>query len=174
MPFLSERQRLLGDLETLILLSNYKDDDEQEEELLELYAHVLASRYLGERQVIRRPPITFLESFSKLSDGEFRLMFRTSKAGLFALLDKIQDNAIFSNNSPCPQTHPSWQLAIALTRFGVHGTNASVSKTQAIFGVSNGTVTTFTNRVIQVLWDIQSEWLEYGLTLREGGVLGRL
>jgi hypothetical protein len=159
MPYLSERQQLLGDLELLILLANYNDDDEQEEELLELYAHVLASRYLGERQVLKRPPHYFLDRFPNLPDGEFRSMFRTSKAGFFALLEKIQDNAVFSNNSTCPQTHPAWQLAVALTRLGFHGTGASVSKMQAIFGVGSGIVTTFTNRVVLALYEIQSKWL---------------
>ncbi|KAF9367713.1 hypothetical protein CPB97_005385, partial [Podila verticillata] len=59
-----------------------------------------------------------MERFSSLSDDEFQSMFRTSQMGFSALLAQVQDHPVFSNNSTCSQTHPAWQLAVALAWLG--------------------------------------------------------
>jgi uncharacterized coiled-coil protein SlyX len=159
MPKRSERQQLLDELEFLITHHTFEGEYQDADELALLYSYVLESRYTIERTITRRPPHYFTERFPSLSTDEFRAMFRTTRAGFSALLDKIQDHPVFSNNSTCPQAHPSLQLGVALARLGVHGPGASVSKMQAIFGIGAGTATVYTDRVLQALWDIKDEWL---------------
>ncbi|KAF9200375.1 hypothetical protein BGZ59_003345, partial [Podila verticillata] len=69
------------------------------------------------------------------------------------------DHPVFSNNSTCPQAHPYVQLGVALARFGVNGTGASVGKMQGLFGIGTGTATVYTNRVLQALWDKRTDWI---------------
>ncbi|KAK3804528.1 MAG: hypothetical protein JOS17DRAFT_693243 [Linnemannia elongata] len=159
MPYKSGRQQLLSELETLIILLDNDGEEDEAEELYLLYLHVLHSQYSAECAITRRPPHYLTERFPSLTAEEFRSMFRTTREGFSALLDKIQDHPIFSNNSTCPQAHPSLQLAVALTRLGVNGTGASVSKIQAIFGIGTGTATVYTNRVVQALWDMRKDWV---------------
>ncbi|KAF9099580.1 hypothetical protein BGX29_007040 [Mortierella sp. GBA35] len=166
MPYRSERQQLLSELETLIILLDNDGEEEEAEELYRLYLHVLDSRYTAERAITRRPPHYLTERFPSLTADEFRSMFRTTRAGFSALLDKIQDHPVFSNNSTCPQAHPSLQLAVALARLGVNGTGASVSKMQALFGIGTGTTTVYTNRVIEALMDMRKDWVAWPNTER--------
>ncbi|KAG0037622.1 hypothetical protein BGZ82_002168 [Podila clonocystis] len=80
-----------------------------------------------------------------LSQGqaEFRSAFRTTREGLSALLGKIQDHPVFSNNTICPQAHPSVQLGVALARLGVSKSEASVGKLHSHFEIGAGTITLY-------------------------------
>ena len=84
-------------------------------------------------------------------------MFRTTREGFSALLGKIRDHPVFSNNSTCPQAHPSLQLAVALAQLGVNGPGASVSKMQVLFGIGTGTEKVYTNRGIDALMDMRND-----------------
>lgn len=161
MPFRSDRQQLLDDVELLIIFMEAVGETFELQLLCQLYIQLQDSRYLLGRTITRRPSHYLTERFPNLSQDEFRSMFRTTREGFSALLIKIQDHPVFSNNSTCPQAHPSIQLAVALTRFGVHGTGASVSKIQAIFGIGLGTATLYTNRVIEALVSMQPEWISW-------------
>jgi hypothetical protein len=74
-------------------------------------------------------------------------------------LDRIQDRPVFSNNSTCPQAHPSLQLVDVLTRLGANGTIAGVSKLQAIFSIGTGSPIIYFNSILQVSLDMKDEWV---------------
>jgi hypothetical protein len=96
-----------------------------------------------------------------LPEPEFHQVTCTSRQGFISLLGLIQENPVFYNNSACPQTSPTWQLAVALARLGQNGNGASIGQIQRIFGVGAGTVCLFTKRIIKALLMCRMQWLTW-------------
>jgi hypothetical protein len=100
--------------------------------------------------------------FPRLSDKEFRTIFRTTRAGFAFLVEKIEKHPIFSNPSLCSQFHPSRQLAVALARLGARDKgDGRLAKALKLAKVSVGTVSLYTKRVLIALGDLRSEWLSW-------------
>jgi hypothetical protein len=78
----------------------------------------------------------------------FKAYTRVDPACFDALLEAIQDNPAFHNDSNSAQMPVHIQLAIALYRFGHYGNAASVTKVALWAGVSYGMVMNATRRVI--------------------------
>ncbi|KAF9367575.1 hypothetical protein BGX21_007257, partial [Mortierella sp. AD011] len=159
MPHFSERKQLLVDLKTWVLLASGDDDEEEEEEAAQLYALASDSRYLNARAHQPQPEYFFKSHFSTLTDDQFRALFRTTRLGFQAVVERIQNHPVFSNNAFYKQAHPAWQLAVALARLGSNGNGASVARMRTIFGIGAGTVTLYVMRVIKALTDISNKWI---------------
>ncbi|KAK3822670.1 MAG: hypothetical protein J3Q66DRAFT_133546 [Benniella sp.] len=100
--------------------------------------------------------------FPRLSDEEFRTIFRTTREGFAFLVEKIEKHPIFSNPSLCSQFHPSRQLAVALARLGTRDKgDGRLAKALKLAKVSVGTVSLYTKRVLIALGDLRSEWLSW-------------
>lgn len=78
----------------------------------------------------------------------FCLNLRVSPSTFDTLLERIEDNPIFHNNSNNKQFPVMWQLAITLYRFGHYGNGASVQSVAQWAGVSEGVVVKCTRRVM--------------------------
>ena len=94
----------------------------------------------------------------QLDNEEFRQIARMSKMSFFRLLERFED-PIFRNNSPFQQTEVWIQLLLVLHRFGCYGNGASRGSLARTFGVSAGSVNIFTDRVMQVILDLEPEFL---------------
>ncbi|KAE9003338.1 hypothetical protein PF010_g13586 [Phytophthora fragariae] len=78
------------------------------------------------------------------------------KSSFERVVNKIKDNPVFYNDSPCPQA-PVWmQLAVALDRFGNYGSGASLSRSQELWGIGKGTVDDYTDRVVNALLPLRA------------------
>lgn len=159
MPFISERQQLLSHLEKTIAFANLEDDEEEEEETALLYSLVSSSRFISDHSPQVRSSHYFINIFPLISDNEFRSMFRTTRLGFMGVLEEIKDDPVFWNNSTCAQVQPIYQLAVALSRFGVNGAAAGLLKWRALFGIGFGTVGLFTKRVITALLKLKNKYL---------------
>lgn len=82
------------------------------------------------------------------SEKRFRRNLRCSPTTFDAIVARIQDHAVFQNNSNMPQLPVEHQLAIALWRFGHAGNSSSVEDIAQWAGVSAGMVVNSTRRVI--------------------------
>jgi hypothetical protein len=181
MPFKSDRQETLSELDQLLIYAWMDDNDELTSQVAEISALDSSSRYLHRGQKRRRESYYFSEVFPDLPDGEFRAMFRTTKECFKGVLALIKDNPVFHNASRCQQTDPANQLPVTLARFGSYGNGGSISKIQSIFQIGSGTATLFTKRVVNCLLDLHDDWIkwpdesrqsEIGQVMREEGFPG--
>lgn len=119
--------------------------------LLQAALNLYSSRYLVERRVIPKSgqQMALLLGVWKMQHPDiFRTFVRISPACFDTLLDTIQGDPIFHNNSINEQMPVAEQLAIALIRFGHFGNAAAVRKLALWAGVGFGTVEFVTNRII--------------------------
>ena len=71
------------------------------------------------------------------------------------------DHPVFHNNSRRRQAHPGWQLAVALNRFGHYGNRMNLDEVASDFGIGEGTVILYTNRVLTALMDLAPDWIKW-------------
>ncbi|KIL54794.1 hypothetical protein M378DRAFT_56947, partial [Amanita muscaria Koide BX008] len=82
---------------------------------------------------------------------QFREELRITPRTFDALVTKLQSDAIFGNNSHCPQMPVEEQVAIMLFRFGHNSNAASLQGVANWAGVGKGTVLLVTRRVLTAL-----------------------
>jgi len=95
----------------------------------------------------------------QLEDQEFRQIARMSKTSFFRLLERFDAHPVFQNGNNHKQTDVWIQLLVALNRFGCYGNGASRGSLARTFGISAGTVNMFTSRVMQVILELEPEFL---------------
>ncbi|KAF8191116.1 hypothetical protein K438DRAFT_1675946, partial [Mycena galopus ATCC 62051] len=116
-------------------------------ELEEMYAH----RYEMLCDTFPRGPAFLrhvLGPMKNLRPDLFRQELRLSPLTFDKLVNKLTDDAVFSNNSDNGQMPVEDQVAIALFRFGHSGNAASLQKVANWAGVGKGTITLVTRRVM--------------------------
>jgi hypothetical protein len=121
---------------------------------LDAMGELYSKRYLNDRQAIIKDgtQLKLLLTEWKVNRPEiFRSYLRIDPACFDALVDVIQDDEVFHNNSNNPQMPVDEQLAIALFRFGHYGNAASTMKVALWAGVGFGTVPLVTKRVVKAL-----------------------
>ncbi|KAJ7772088.1 hypothetical protein DFH07DRAFT_953371 [Mycena maculata] len=113
--------------------SAISDDDEDEVYAAKMSASgellqvILETRVLSPHKVAKASQLHLvLVEFKEGDPKRFRRNLRVSLETFDELVLRIQNHAIFSNNSRHPQTPPYIQLAITLFRFGHDGNTASV------------------------------------------------
>ncbi|RPB18708.1 hypothetical protein L211DRAFT_767069, partial [Terfezia boudieri ATCC MYA-4762] len=103
-----------------------------------------------------------LNILPRLDEERFRQFLRVSPQGFNYIISKIQDYLVFKSNGNFKQMEPSFQLAIALHRFGNETSSESTCiNTGQIFGIGEGTAVLYTQRVIIALmdlWEDQVRW----------------
>jgi hypothetical protein len=73
------------------------------------------------------------------------------------VLGHIVGASVFANRSSRQQAPVEMQLHLALYRFGCDGNGASIGKVARRFGVSEGTVINYTERVVEALYAIRGQ-----------------
>jgi hypothetical protein len=155
----SERKQLLRDLRLTALYAHVINDEEMLDDSLDVYEAIASSRFLMCQTYQSRDPHYFMEVFPALDDTAFRSMFRTTRQGFHAVYDIIKDHPVFKSNSRCKQADPTYQLAVAMARFGCNGNGGSVAKIQSRFEIAAGTVALYTARVVKALKAHEAEWI---------------
>lgn len=100
----------------------------------------------------------FLESYDEIN---LQQILRMSKSSFLGILDQIKHHEIFQNNSNHKQMSVKFQLALALERLGTSGNGASVGRFAREFGISVGTVSLFTQRVIVALLSLKPIYIKW-------------
>jgi hypothetical protein len=85
------------------------------------------------------------------SPERFRRKLRIEPETFDALVNLIEDNPIFHNNSNCPQLPVHLQLSVVLFRAGHYGNAASPEDTAQWAGISVGGVEKCTDRILVAL-----------------------
>jgi len=122
----------------------------------ETYVHHMGNLY-SERYMAERTEIPKTQALMQLLLGEyknkfphiFRSYLHIDPDCFDSLVEAIQDDEIFHNNSNNSQIPIEEQVVIALFRFGHYGNAASMMKVALQFGVGFGTVHLVTTRVLK-------------------------
>ncbi|KAF5346002.1 hypothetical protein D9758_013848 [Tetrapyrgos nigripes] len=133
-----------------------------QQELSAMYAH----RYTIPRKIhVKAPPqLPFILTHSKLHQlKDFRQCLRVSPYTFDRLVERIQNDTIFTNHSSNGQMPVADQLAIALYRFGHYGNAAGLDAVRRWAGVGKGTVVLVTKRVLAAL--LRSDMLAENLCM---------
>jgi hypothetical protein len=111
-------------------------------------AHVL---YVPDEPPMRAPQIQLLDYFANHRPELFRMKLRVNPDIFDDILDQISDDPVFHNQSNNPQLPVAVQLAIFLNHAGHYGNAASNQDICQWAGISIGSVTNCTNRVMTAL-----------------------
>ena len=134
----------------LLIISDYEENEEQIQELMELKAHILSYRFFNSSERIPKS-IQHRTNLLTLQNNEFRQAFRMNKDTFMYILTAIQSHQVFLNNS-FNKHQPVWiQLLVGLERLGFDGNASSIGKVARGLGLGNGTVILYTNRVIEAI-----------------------
>ncbi|KIY70502.1 hypothetical protein CYLTODRAFT_441951 [Cylindrobasidium torrendii FP15055 ss-10] len=139
-------------------------DDDWEHRILQMAADIEAlkkiqdTRYLrGRGRVVKAGQFNLLIDFALSPEDHNRFvdMVRVSPYVFASILELIEDNPIFHNNSPNPQEPVELQLAVALYRLGRYGNGASVKDVARVFGIGDGTAELYTERCMTAIESLQ-------------------
>ncbi|POW02539.1 hypothetical protein PSHT_12080 [Puccinia striiformis] len=120
-------------------------------------------------------------ALQELPDSSFLQLFRMRFPCFLNLLQLLQPNPIFYNNSHNPQRELPIQLAIAICRLGSNGNGSAVYRLRNLFQVGYGTINLYTCRVItavyefrssMITWPTEAERLELSQVMQEEGFPG--
>ena len=122
-----------------MIISDYEENEEQIQELVELKAHILSYRYFSESARIPKS-LHHRTTLLTLPNNKFRQAFRMNKDTFMYILTTIQNHQVFQNSSFNKQ-QPVWvQLLVALERLGFDRNASSIGKVARSLGLGNGTV----------------------------------
>jgi hypothetical protein len=117
-------------------------------------AEMYASRYEVPRCEIPRGPSRMCHVLFTLKSArpdQFCEELRVTPHTFDVLVNKLQYDIVFGNNSSCPQMPVEEQLAVTLFRFGHDGNAASLQGVANWAGLGKGTVLLVTRRVMTAI-----------------------
>ncbi|POV94092.1 hypothetical protein PSHT_16445 [Puccinia striiformis] len=130
MPKVSQRKLIIHSSNVAAMAMLVESDSEDNSDLEEFYyysLHLLQKRYLKPRHsAARLDPCYNMLALQELPDSSFLQLFRMRFPCFLNLLQLLQPNPIFYNNSHNPQRELPIQLAIAICRLGSNGNGSAV------------------------------------------------
>src|SRR6201996_8706839 len=111
--------------------------------------HITTTRYLQPRHhIIKIGQLELLTAFSQSETdlNQFLRIVRISPFVFNSIVDMIEHDPVFQNNSQNEQTPVDVQLAVTLYRMGRYGNGASLEDVAQFAGIGKGTVVDFTRR----------------------------
>lgn len=122
---------------------------------------------------LRAPQLILLDDFAVSRPHLFRRKLRVNPEIFDNILDQISGHSVFTNRSNNPQLPVAIQLAIFLNRAGHYGNAISSEDVGQWAGVSVGTVTNCTNRIMVALLDQHDTFISFPTADSEDAELAR-
>lgn len=162
MPKVSERQTTISETELLLRQLVIEDEDgtEEFEEIVDIQATILSSRYLNLREYVQKNR-SMNEMLWTYSDFDFKQAVRMNKRSFLKLLEKIEDHRVFKNNARIKQAATWIQLMVVLQLVGLDGTGASIGRNARMAGFSHGSVIKFRERVFTAILELKSTAIKW-------------
>lgn len=149
MPKLSERKKIIKDIEQALILrklldssseGSSSDNDEHlsdsDDDLQILYEQIQCNRYLEPREHIVRAPEPLDWLLFQLDEKRFKQEIRITRNYFQELLAKIENHPIFQSRT-CNKQRPIYhQLLVAMKRFGTYGNGAAIGTIARYFTLS--------------------------------------
>ncbi|MBW0540541.1 hypothetical protein O181_080256 [Austropuccinia psidii MF-1] len=152
MPKALQRLPLLQTLNSLQFINSLSSDSDSDiQEYIILSDMITSQRYINPWR--RYPPhyMYTMNDLQTLSSEKFLQLCRTTHESFEKLAAQIQADKTFQNSSQNKQRNLSIQLAVALSRLGSNGNEATLGK----IGISYGAIVLYTQRVIQILMKLK-------------------
>jgi hypothetical protein len=168
MPKLSERAKLLKQLNFLIQMEILDMDDSEDDEesfstlddLVSLQIQLKSIRCLQTSAPIPKDK-SLREIFWRYPDREFRQIVRMNKRSFARLVEVVQTHPVFCNSARNYQEEPAFQLLVVLSRLGCYGNGASLGRNARMAGVSSGTVCKYTDRVFTAILCLHDQFIRW-------------
>ena len=129
-------------------------------EIARLRREILATRVLHKNPAIMKmSQLPLLKQWRSGNLDQYRRRVRVDPDIFDSIANKIRDHRVFHNNSNTPQAPVEIQLAIFLFQAGYYGNAASPEAIGLWAGVSPGTVSNCTNRVMMALLSLHNEYV---------------
>ena len=125
--------------------------------IMQEYLEVSSNRYISRPHREKSSSNWYLFAFTNFSPRQFRTSFRMSKTSFTTLLGAIQHHEVFQNQSHCPQRPVALQLMVTLYHF--YGQARARAAHQ--FGVGEGTIHLYVNRVIEAILSLQDQYIKW-------------
>lgn len=173
MPRLSAKAAYLADVDGLFVESVAafvaadipEDADEAMEMLVSYHEQYIESkerRYIMPRYSVPKSNDWLQTILPAYEEPRFRTYARCSRSGFAFVLSCIQDSTHFKIRGNRPQQPVSIQLLAALNKLGTNGNGTSFSRSAGSFGTSEGNIWNQTKRVVNALYDLRSDWIQWG------------
>ncbi|ODN87452.1 hypothetical protein L198_07079 [Cryptococcus wingfieldii CBS 7118] len=139
--------------------------------LINMYTALARSRYMKRPKVygnlrdrdwqktIDKIHATARKNTTNMTD--FRQRFRLTPSEFTGLLELIKHHPIFQTGGPRKQAPPMYQLSVALYRLGHDGSGANMNGVGHTFGVSEGTATLWTKRVVVAIISLEKQVMRW-------------
>ena len=126
MPKISDREAFLIELNDILRIFAMYDEEHTEsfKEVYDVYVGIQLSRYMNPRNVIPKSR-SLMDLLLAYEDHQFKVIARMTKSSFLAVLNMIESNPVFHNDSRHPQAPVSLQLIVFLNRLGFDGNGAS-------------------------------------------------
>ncbi len=147
----------------LLIIQEINNSFENNDELVDLIKEILlvlsSSRYLTPRNYsISKSQHWWCEILPLYDDIRFKKVLRMEKQHFIKLVQVLQNDTIFQSEGNKPQAPVELQLAIFLRRLGSKDDIVSICSR---FGVSEGTIILYVNRVIKAIRNKKSEFIQW-------------
>lgn len=118
--------------------------------LEEVYMYLVACRRPWQSEPVPKSR-ALVSLLARVDDTRFRQDVRMTRRAFEHVLRCIAGCPVFANRSNNQQASVETQLHLTLYRFGCNGNGVSIGKVARRFGVSEGTVVKYTDRVVAAL-----------------------
>jgi hypothetical protein len=149
MPKISERKKIINEIEQVLILQKLIDSsseesssdidehlDDDDDNLQILYEQIQCNRYLELREHIARAPDHLDWLLFQLDEKRFKQEIRITRYYFQELLAKIENHPIFQNRT-CNKQRPVYhQLLVTMKRFGTYGNGAAIGIIARYFSLS--------------------------------------
>ncbi|KAI7965436.1 hypothetical protein MJO29_003534 [Puccinia striiformis f. sp. tritici] len=185
MPKVSRRRQIIQATNVAAIAMMVNSDSGADSDLEDFYffsMHQLQRWYLEARNSTTRFNSRYnMFELQELPASSFLQLFRMTFPCFLNLLQLIEQNPVFYNNSRNPQREPPIQIAVAICCLGSNGNGSAVYQLKNLFQVGYGTVDLYTRRVIKAIYELRSsliswptkcERIESSQVMQDKGLLG--
>jgi len=173
MPKQSDRARYLNQLEFMIsrMIRLRRGATYLCKIAIVLFQIISQTRYLNLPEPIPKQK-ALRELLWLYNDRTLKQIARMDKQTFKSVVDRIENNPVFSNRSANKQAEVEVQLILCLQRFGCEGNGASIGSNSRMLGIGEGTVGLYTNRIMKALLFIRDDVI-YWPDVRERQAISR-
>ncbi|POW13723.1 hypothetical protein PSHT_07659 [Puccinia striiformis] len=185
MPKVSRRRQIIQATNVAAIAMMVNSDSGADSDLEDFYffsMHQLQRWYLEARNSTTRFNSRYnMFELQELPASSFLQLFCMTFPCFLNLLQLIEQNPVFYNNSRNPQREPPIQIAVAICCLGSNGNGSAVYQLKNLFQVGYGTVDLYTRRVIKAIYELRSsliswptkcERIESSQVMQDKGLLG--
>jgi hypothetical protein len=134
------------------------EPDNNDDFIKEILLVLSSLRYLVPRNYVIKSQQWWYEILPLYDDTRFKKVLRMERQQFNKLVQVLQNDTIFQNKGNKPQASVNLQLAIFLRRLGTKDDILSICSR---FGISEGTVILYVNRVIKAIRNKKSEFIQW-------------